>query len=752
MAPEHVSIFFGKCRKKLFTGSIARVVITSQLVCAVVAALLFYPVACIAADVEDPAHAESRQKGKVYELEAVSVLAAPEDAYVPKKSSVGTKSETSILETPQTVSVITRQQMEEMQPASPSAALRYTAGATSEKYGAFGEFVDMTRIRGVDADYYLDGLRVISNTGTWVPQIDPYMIENVEVLRGPSSFIYGQGTGGGIVNQVSKMPQDTSAHEIRLQYGGYGRKQIGIDSTGPLDDDGHWLYRLTANGLDTNGQIDDTGHKRLSVMPSLTWRPTDDTSWTVSYLYSQEPELTNYSTLPAVVLGLNNSPYPEIDAYRNYTDASFEDSSRTLNSVSSFFKHKFNTAWSFSSNSRYMYAESDLRRSSVMGYQVIDGLPWLRSYYEIAPATLRAFSTDNFVQGVVDTGPLRHSLLAGIDYAVGTLTSKYYSSTPVLTNPYSSHYRPHVKPDFSASYAAPWKEYQDFTRMGVYLQDQIAYGQWRLTLNGRHDWSKIDATTHSYSPVGRNTTQADSEWSWRTGISYVFENGIAPYASYATAFSPVLGSGYDGSAFKPLKTRQYEFGIKYQPEDLNMLLTAAVFNLEQSNVKTADAAHLGFNTQAGEVRSQGVDLQASFALFGNFSVSASYSYLYNVLTKDTKYQDKTLAQTPEHSAAAWANYFFDEGPLEGLKVGGGVRYQGATWGNPENSFQVPATTLVDMAASYDLGALSPAFEGATAALNISNLTDEKYIASCSSANYCFPGQRRTVALTLTYRW
>ncbi len=679
-------------------------------------------------------------------------IEGPENGYVAEESTVGTKTRTSILEIPQSVSVVTRKQMDLLQSSSSSAALRYTAGATSERYGGFGDYLDMTRIRGVDADYYLDGLRMISNPGSWLPQIDPWSLERVEVLRGPASAIYGQGTGGGIVNQVSRKPQDIASHQVSLSYGSFNRKQFGFDSTGAVTDDHRVLYRFTASGLDTQGQIEDSRHRRIYLAPSLTWRPTDNATWTVMATYSWEPDIADYNSLPAAVLGLNNSPYKQIDRHKNYTDGHFANSTRRQDSVSSLFEYQFDNGWTFNSNARYMNVHSDIQRGVVYGYQLVNAQPWLKAYDELTPATVSTFSMDNHISGDIDVGPTRHTLLAGSDFSNGSLKNALYSVGPVLTDPYSADYRPDLHPDFTASQAAPWREKQKFTRTGVYLQDQIAWNHWRLTLSGRHDWSNTDHETNSYSPVTVKTRQTDKKWTGRAGLSYQFDIGLAPYISYATSFDPLLGSGYDGKAFLPVETKQSELGIKFHPKGSKTLLSAAIFQLTQSNVKTSDAEHLGFNTQAGESRTRGIDVQATTELVHNLNLIASYTWLDNELTKDTKNRGKTLTQVPANSAAAWLDYRFDAGLLSGLQLGSGVRYLGTSYGDPANTFKVPSATLVDLATRYDLGQLTPHLKGTTLAINVNNLTNRKYVASCTSEMYCFVGQDRTVTATVDYRW
>lgn len=732
----------------------------SDPLASITASLLLVSGASVYAEETSKGGVQETGKARLNDTYTVTVTAGkmsdegngPVRGYVAEQSRVGTKTNTSILETPQSVSVITREQMDTQQPVSSSSALRYTAGATSEKYGGYGGYLDITRIRGVDADYYLDGLRIISNPGSWLPQIDPYSLERIEVLRGPASAIYGQGTGGGIVNQISRKPQDVALHELNLQYGSFNRKQIGFDSTGPINDDGTFLYRFTASGLDTEGQVENTRHKRLYVVPSLTWQPNLQTSWTVIAMYSQEPELPNYNSLPAAVLGLDGSLYPQINRRRNFTDMNFENSSRQQSFLSSLFEYDFENSWQLVSNARYMYVKSDIQRGVVYGYQEVNGSPQLKGYYELTPAKVNTFSMDNHLIGNVEWGDMTHTILMGVDYAKGTLKNELYSVGPILLDPYGSQYRPNIVPDFTASRLAPWKVKQEFTRVGAYLQDQMAYDRWRLVLSARHDWSQIDDETHSYSPTSRVSKQDDTKWSGRAGLSYQFDIGLAPYISYATSFDPLLGTDYQGEPFVPVESEQTEVGIKFHPANSSTLLTAAVFQLEQTNVKTSDADHLGFNTQAGKVRTRGLDLQATTEMVSNLNLIANYTYLDNELVKDTAYQGKSLTQTPKHSASIWMDYLINYDAFSGLKLGGGVRYLGKSFGDPSNDFEVPSATVIDLAATYQLDFLSSELSGATLAFNVSNLTDKQYVASCTSRLYCFVGQERSMIATLSYRW
>lgn len=702
-----------------------------------------------------PLIAVSLMPALVLASETLTVTASMTDGgtgYQAWQSATGSKTSTAILEIPQSVSVISRAQMDMLQPASTSQALRYTAGATSERYGGNGDYLDMTRIRGAEADYYLDGLRVIGNIGTWSNQIDPYTLQRLEVLRGPSSFLYGQGSGGGIVNQVSRKPQTVAAGQLQLQYGSFNDKRLGFDITGPLTSNNRVLYRVTLSARDGHGQIENTQRQQIYLAPSVTLHPSDNLSWTLLASWSREPATPTYNSIPAIFYGLNNSPYPQIDRHKNYTDTQFAHSTRQQYSLTSLFSYTLHENWQLISNSRYMYLENGLKRGTVYGYKVTDNQPLFNGYYEIGPASSATFSMDNYLRGDFATGHFLHTLLTGVDLATGNIKNALYSDGGHYFSPYADIYHPVITPDFSASFAAPWKDKQNFTRFGLYVQDQLAWNHWRLTLSARHDWSKTDDYLNSYSPQSTLTQQHDTSWSGRAGLSYQFDTGIAPYISYATAFDPVLGSNYDGEVFKPLQTKQLEAGIKYQPDTSNLLFSVALFQLNQQHVKTTDPNpdHRGFNIQAGAVRTRGIDLQANAQLMPGLNLLTSYSWLDNQRVKDSDYQGKTLTQVPQHSAALWLDYRLPF--IQGLTAGAGVRYLGATYGDPANSFKVPAITVVDLAVNYDLQNIATALKGANLALNISNLANRQYIASCTTDRYCFVGQDRTINATASYHW
>ncbi|WP_311567896.1 TonB-dependent siderophore receptor [Photobacterium arenosum] len=718
-------------------------------------AVLSAGVLCLGAHATIEASAPGQQDKNVETLVVIGQSGGhgngPEYGYVTEEASVGNKDGMSVLETPQSVSVVNRELMEVQQPATTSQALRYFSGINSESYGGFGTHLDLTRIRGIAADYYLDGLRLISNVSTWSPQLEPYTLERIEVLRGPASALYGQGSGGGIINQVSRRPEAQSGHEMILRGGSFQHRQIGFDSTGALNEDSTWLYRFTGTGLDEHGQIEDTRHKRIYLAPALTWQPNERVSWTLLGTYSNEPELPDYNSLPAISLGLDGSRYPQINPDRNYTDMDYQGSSRKQHSVSSLLAVVVNSVWTFNSNLRYMNVDSKIQRTAVYGFEEQNDHLYLKGVYELAPASSQTWQFDNHVSGKVELGSTTHALILGADYAAGTLKSNSYRTESVLFDPYDPvNYRPDIVPDLSDSMQNwPYNMRQEFERLGIYAQNQIAWQSWRLTLSGRFDHASNDYRIRSYAPAWNIVEQNEQKWTWRAGLGYVSATGLAPYLSYSTLFDPQFGADYSGRPFVPVESAQAEAGLKYHPEGSATMLTAAVFQLNQENVKSGDTQHLGFWIQTGEIRSRGAEFQAMTALSDNLNLIAGYTFLDTTVTEDALYQGKHPTQTPEHSATLWLDHWFT-GSLEDLRVGAGMRYLGSTWGNPSNTFKVPAVDLYDLAVSYDLFGLTD--HEVTLSLNVSNLSDKQYTASCKSDLYCFIGQGRYATATLTFRW
>jgi iron complex outermembrane receptor protein len=233
--------------------------------------------------------------------------------------------------------------------------------------------------------------------------------------------------------------------------------------------------------------------------------------------------------------------------------------------------------------------------------------------------------------------------------------------------------------------------------------------------------------------------------------------------SYATSFLPTGGTDFSGRPFQPTTGQQYEIGVKYQPTGLNSFITLSAFNLTEQNVLTVDPAHPDFESQTGEVRSRGIELEGHATLTNRLNITLAYTYnsLKNTKSNDT---DTTITGAtepllgkkppgiPEQMASVWANYTIHDGPARGLGFGGGIRYIGSSYGDDVNSFTVPSATLFDAALYYDIGAAFPRVQGLKFQLNATNLFNKSYVAECDSSTVCTFGPGRFVLATLRYAW
>nr|WP_246513217.1 TonB-dependent siderophore receptor [Azospirillum picis] len=662
----------------------------------------------------------------------------PVTGYVANQQATGTKTDTPLIEVPQSISVIPRDQIQDQNAQSLNQVVRYTAGVTAETRGAVASRYDQLKVRGFDAETYLNGLKLQSLYYA-SSQIDPYLLERVEVLKGPTSVLYGQAPAGGLLNQASKRPSATPVRELGFEVGTNDHYRGTADFSGPIDAEGKFLYRLTAVGLSEDGQIDMTENERIALAPSFTWRPDADTSLTLLGFYQRDPKANSYGGVPpqGTVLDIPFGKIP-VDFYDG--DPNFEKFDRRQSSVGYAFDKRLSDVWSVRLNGRWLHEK--VAYDSVYANGMAPDNRTLFRGVATSREAMNAYAIDNQVEGRFSTGPVQHTLLAGVDaqWVDGHYTAGF-GAGPSL-DVFAPVYGIAITPPPASRTDVDGSQY------GVYLQDQIRWQGFILTLAGRRDWAETKAKS-----VFGDSRQFDQAYTGRAGLTYVFDNGIAPYISYAESFTPISGTDASGTPFKPEEGTQYEIGVKYQPPGLNSLFTAAVFDLTRSNLTTTDPAHPGFSIQTGEARSRGVELEARVGVTANLDVIGTYTYLDTEYTKDNSgLEGKRLAAVPRHQASAWAMYHMPENTaLKGLSVGGGLRFTGSTM-NSANSFKVPSFTLVDAAVSYDLGALSAKLQGAELQVNAKNLFNKEYVASCYYGDWCAYGYERTVTAGLRYRW
>lgn len=709
---------------------------------------------------------------------------APETAfshvsgYVATRSATGTKTDTPLIETPQSISIVTRDQIEAQNADSAKQALRYTAGVAGENRGNFGGF-DIMYSRGFILDQYLDGMRLPGSSAIFAPQPEMFGIERVELLRGPSSFLFGQGSLAGLVNMVSKRPSEISSNEVVLQGGSYDRIQGGFDSTGKLDKNGELLYRITGFAKDADNQVKFAKEQRYYISPALTWRPDKDTTWTVKFDYQKDPSVGYYNFVPYNGSLGPNPAVGKLPTSFYAGDPNFNTLRREQISGTSLFEHRFDNGFTVRQNLRYMQINGTFGQVLPLGLDANFGGSSYDTLYRYTQATrerIDALTTDTQGEYKFDTGLLKHRVLFGVD----TQTSLYKQSQAqtasdgtcdvlgITGSPFcSTAGAPNLSlsnPIYGYQIANPFNDPSQFSndgirqtlqQTGIYGQDQIKIGRLSVVGSLRYDMASGHTDTADYLfGGGTSTKQNDRATTGRVGVIYNFDNGVAPFATYATSFTPNLGvSSVTQAALAPTTGELYEAGVKYQPAWFKGFFQASVFDLTQQNVVNRIGNSV---SQTGEVHSQGFEIEGKASLTDNLDIIASYTH---VNPKVTRSLDTDLGKRPtwipNDVGAIWADYTFRSGSLNGFGMAMGVRYTGQTWGDKENlTLNVPSYTLFDAALHYELGSLNPQWKGARLSVNATNLFDKVYVSQCTVQfdNNCVYGLRRQVLATLRYRW
>ncbi len=654
--------------------------------------------------------------------------------------SGATKLETPDIETPQSVSIVTRQQYEEQGATSVRQAVSYTPGVYANQIGASNRF-DYIVLRGFSDgsldNVYLDGLKMMGDTNSHSSLVvDPWFLDSIEVVRGPASVLYGRSSPGGIVALNTRKPSFDAGGEVKLFAGNNNQRGAAFDVTGPVDDNDRVAVRLTGMTRYADSQFDPLKEERYALMPSLTWRITDTTRLDLMAYLHRDPEGGSHSGLPyegTVVphagQKISNTFYEGEDDYDKYD--------RRENMVGYNFEHAFDSGWSVRQKLRYLHTKVNLDQVYAAG--------WLNDTelnrgYSGSDEKMNAITLDNQLDGSVETGPVNHRLLMGVDYQRrSNNVAGYYGAFPAIDafNPVYG-----ADPDYITQYSS---EKHKLEQTGIYVQDQMSLNKWRLTLGGRHDQVKV---TNVNKLNDTSDTLDQGHYSSRAALLYLFDNGFAPYVSYSTAFTPTSFTDENGKILQPMKGKQWEAGLKFEPEGTQAMYSASVFRINQKNIATKEEPTDPYRS-IGEIESEGVELEAVGQLTDSLRLQAAYTYTDIRYKKSSpEEQGKRAVYAPRNQASAWLSYDVKSGPLDGLTVGSGVRYVNGITSDRQNTHTLPSYTLVDLAVGYDLSKVG--LKGLSAQVNVNNLTDKSYIAACNSLSYCYFGAERSIVGSVSY--
>lgn len=669
----------------------------------------------------------------------IVVTGTEQGSALPAWTNSATKSAVAESKTPQVINTIAAKEIEQRHASSVNEILRYAPGVSTEVRGSTS-YMSEYKIRGfnVDQEFY-NGLQLPYNvTGNTKARIDPLLIESVDILKGPSSVLYGGGSPGGLVNIQSKKPQKEAKTELGFNTGNRNLKEGYLDSTGQIANS-DWNYRLLGKATESDEQAHTTRYENYLVAPSVTWQPDDKTRLTIDALAQNTPSLTPSDPMPLSYL---RSKYAD---RRDYAGDEWSGFKQRQWMMGYSFEHEFDSGWGFNQKARYFDVDTHQRSaySTGTGSEVYQ----LNRFAYTTDEDLQSFNIDNQVTRTVALGDWQHHLLAGFDYQ--KLNShfhyRYASSTPGIDMRNPDHSQ--IDNDALGLETAQ-KNRLGYQQNGYYLQDQIAFGGLNVLASLRFD--DYRSVTTNYLQNGDKAWVSQDRLTKRLGALYAFENGLSPFISYSEGFAPVSPQGtLTAKDVKPTTSKQVEGGVKYLLAEYATTFTASVFNIRQKNVVTSDPGFLNYR-QTGEVESKGAELSAISRPTDNLTLIANYAYTHAINTEDDKYQGKRPTQVPENAFNLWGDYTFDSTPLRGLTLGAGARYTGPMEISPANDAgKLGGTTQYDLAASYRMGELAPSLEGLTLKASAQNVTNKETF-TCYDATNCWIGRDRTFQVGASY--
>lgn len=681
------------------------------------------------------------------------------DGYNATHSSVATKTSKELVKTSQSVSVVTAAQIEEQGSRTVAEATRYTAGVLTNPYGNTHRY-DYLAMRGINDgsvdNIIIDGLKSMGDPGSFTSlQIDPYFIERIDVLKGPSSVLYGRSNPGGLAALTTKRPEFEQAARIDVSYGSHDYKQTAFDVTGPLND--NIAYRLVGLAKDADVQVDHVEETRYALMPSLMLNLSEDTLLNLYAYLQHDPNGGYHGSVPASGT-LHKRNGERISGSFFEGDPSVEEFTRTQQMLGYELEHRFNDTWSARQNFRYLDASSDNSQVWGNGYVSATSNELARGFSG-GEEKLHAWIVDNMLQAEFATGAAQHTVVTGLDYQYSKNKVRYdrdYTSVGPI-DVFDPVYDNNDLADLATVSDALRRQKQ----AGLYVQDLIELGGWNFTAGLRQDWYDVSIDDYQQGTKDANT---GDKLSGHLGVLYAFENGLSPYLSYSTSFNPTSNYSDGAQILKPTTGEQWEAGLKFQPPGTDDLYTISFFTIEMENLFAKENSFTDSYEYkgVGGIDSKGVELEARVQVTDNLQLMGSYTYNDVEYSKsyfifaDSSYttvvdaKGNTPYQTPEQMASLWADYGFKDGLLAGLSIGAGARYVGESEGSDLNDFQVPSYTLFDASVSYDLANVG--LQGTSVRVNANNLTDEYYVASCYSATACYLGEERTVVATVTQKF
>ncbi|MDZ8110289.1 MAG: TonB-dependent siderophore receptor [Nostoc sp. DedQUE12a] len=627
------------------------------------------------------------------------VVTGEEDGYRVPDATTGSRLDIPLIETPASIGVITEEFIEDKAPRRVEDLAPYISGVTAGNVGQGGLFTDF-QIRGFStgSQVYVNGLR--DNFRSLVR--DFANIERIEILKGFSSLLYGTGSPGGVVNYITKKPQATPGYKFSADIGSFNFYRGEIDLTGPLTDDKNVLYRLILAYQDSDYFVDNVEDNRIFVAPSLTFSTGEGGSLTIEGEYYRQDK--DFNTGAKFFNG-------QFFYDRSYTDprnSQIYDHYR----IAAYLDQPISKDWSLNLSGQYFNTQREANPIFVaLGFEG----DTLTRFYRTIFDDYNQYNLRGEIRGNFNIGATEHKLLAGVEYnkyssRFNGVNAGFFGSIDVAN--------PTFDVPIPTGLTNRTVDFSD-SNWGVYIQDFIKFGQFRLLAGLRYGgFENIN---------GGVTQQEDNYISPSVGLVYSLTDSASVYASFSQSTEPQSGLLSDGGFAEPRKATQYEVGAKVNLLNDRLSVTAALFQLEQTNIAESDPSNPDFSILVGDIRSRGFELDVTGKVTENFSLIAAYTYLDTEITTSVVpgQEGNRPINTPEHSVGLYGKYDFTEGSLRGLSLGTGLVYVGEREGDNENTFELPGYVRVDLGAAYKINNL-------TFRLGIENLFDIRYAAGSNN--------------------
>ena len=666
------------------------------------------------------------------ELAPVTVKAERTPGVTPGKLSSSTKGDARLLETPQSITVLTRELMDSRQDKSLVEALGSVAGVVAGERGRRG--FDDFGIRGqtFGQEKYVDGLNTVRSG--YIPAEEIFGAERIEIIKGSASLLFGQVQPGGLVNIVSKRPKPEAFGEFGVTVGNLGQREVTADFGRPLSEGGRSAFRVAALVNQSDDATDVIYFKNRYLAPSLTLDLGSATDFTLLTSFQQREWLRNQGLAPkGTVLPNPNGPI-ERSLYIGEPTFGHNDARRTR--VGYALEHRFASGWKLNQNFRWDDAEMNQRPSAFYGALGGDNRTQSRTA-SVANDQTRALALDTYASYRLPSSLGSHDLTMGVDLSdkYGRLTSR--SCTPPPIDLYKPVYG--VAVPCAASQSDTTLETRG---LGLYARDRLKLGErLHLSFGARHD--RVD-TTSTNNVSGKKTDPSDAATTGMAGLVFEVLPGIAPYASLANSFVPLTGVDRNGALFQPETGRQAEVGVKFERDGGRQIASVALYDLRRANVLTTDPVNAAFSVQQGEHHSKGLELELAAELRNGWNLTAAYAYTDAVVSKSNKASElgRIVNNVPKHSASAWGMYRVHDGALAGWSAGLGLRKVSERTGYSYD-FTIPGYTVFDAALHYQ-------GRGFRVALNLKNLADKTIYGGALSNSVVTLGDTRQARLSVVY--